>query len=180
MRALKFLTFLHNDHDAGIFREIPIEANGNIFASPMPFGAYDPRNRLIKLYKEKKIDHVYSLVTDEELKNKARRDIFKKYGQANISFSRHVIQDFQAPSLEILDELVQDAIKRLQNQRVVVHCHAGVGRTAVATSCIVMAMNKVPAEEAIEHIKHNMTINITTEQKSIIKKYESFRREKSA
>lgn len=174
--VFKLFNFIHNEHDSGIFREISISLNGSLFASPMPFGAYDPRNRLIKLYKEKKINHVYSLVTDTELQKKARRDIFKKYEQAGFTWSRHVIPDFQAPTLDVLHDLVTDAEKRLKNQRVVVHCHAGVGRTAVAISCMVLAIEGLSAEKAVEHVKHNMTINITTEQKSIIIKYEEYRK----
>ena len=174
--TIRFLSFIHDEHDSGIFREIPISLNGRLFASPMPFGAYDPRNRLIKLYKEKKINHVYALITDAELKKKARRDIFKKYDQGNMTYSRHIIPDFQAPTLDVLHVLVADAEKRLQNQRAVVHCHAGVGRTAVAISCMVMAIEGLSVEDAIDHVRRHMTINITTEQKSIIKKYEDYRK----
>ena len=170
MRLLLF-DFIHDEHDSGIFREIPLSVKGKLYASPMPFGAYDPRNRLLKLYKNNKINHVYSLVTDEELRKKARRNIFKRYDQAGITCSRHVIHDFQAPSLDVLHDLVMDACERLQQQRVVVHCHAGVGRTAVAASAIVLAVEGFTPEEAIDHIKKHMTVNITSEQKTLVKKY---------
>jgi protein-tyrosine phosphatase len=173
--AFRFFNFIHNEHDSGIFRKIPLSAKGSLFASPMPYGAYDPRNRLIKIYKEKKINHIYSLVTDEELQKKARRDIFKKYAHAGMTWSRHIIPDFQAPTLDVLHALVTDAQQRLRHQRVIVHCHAGVGRTAVAISCMVMAIEGLSPDEAIDHVKQHMTINITTEQKSIIKKYADFR-----
>lgn len=174
--ALKMFKFIHNEHDSGIFRHIPLSVKGKLFASPMPFGAYDPRNRLIKLYQEKKINHVYALVTDAELQKKARRDIFKKYEHAGLTWSRFIIQDFQAPTLEVLHTLVADAEKRLLHQRVVVHCHAGVGRTAVAISCVVLAIEGLSTDDAITHVKEHMTINITTEQKSMIQKYEAFRK----
>ncbi len=164
---------MFGDKDSGIFREIPINMPGKLFTSPMPTGAYDPGNRLLKVYVKNRIDHVFLLVTDIELEKKARRNLLKEYDKKNITYSRCIVQDFQAPSLEVIDNLVKEAIQRLQDkQRVLIHCHAGVGRTSVSVSCIVIAIEKIPADEAIAHVKANMMVNITSEQVNLIKKYE--------
>ena len=52
---------------SGVFRTIPLPCAGQLYASPMPFGAYDPGNRLLRIYKQFKINHVFMLVTDEVL-----------------------------------------------------------------------------------------------------------------
>ncbi len=91
--ALKVFKFIYNEHDSGIFRKIPLSVNGQLFASSMPYGAYDPKSRLIKLYKGQGIDHVVALVTDDELQKKARRNIFKKYEHAGFTWSRHIVSD---------------------------------------------------------------------------------------
>ncbi|MGA1874297.1 MAG: hypothetical protein ACMUIA_01685 [bacterium] len=161
------------DQDAGIFRQIPLNTPGRLYTSPMPFGAYDYGCRLLKIYKKNKINHVFMLVTDNELKNKARRDLCKLYTKNGISYSRYVIKDLQAPALEVIDALVRDALQRLQKQHLIIHCHAGVGRTSLAVCSIVLAINHFSVEEAIEYVSKNMAINITSEQKSLIQKFES-------
>ena len=73
-------TFPNNDDN--LFREIPLSVNGKLFVSPMPFGAYDRGNRLLKIYQRNRVDHVFILVTDDELKKKARRNLLDQYKSA--------------------------------------------------------------------------------------------------
>ena len=146
---------------------------GKLFTSPMPFGAYDRGNRLLKIYEHHHIEHVFMLVTDAELKNKTKRNLLAEYDKHGIGYSRYVIGDFQAPSLEVIKGLVCEAMKRLRKkQRILVHCHAGVGRTSVSVACITMAVEEISAKEAIAHVKANMMVNITTEQIRLIEKFE--------
>lgn len=167
-----FKKLLSKDCDSGIFRQIPLNVPGKLYTSPMPFGAYDHGSRLLDIYKRNKIEHVFLLVTDVELKKKARRDLLKYYARNNISYSRYVIKDLQTPSFEIISFLIIEVIKRLKKQRVVIHCHAGVGRTAVSVCCIVIAVKGDTAEKAIEYVCKNMAVDITSEQKNLIKEFE--------
>ena len=77
-----------------------------------------------------------------------------------------------APSMEVVVEMVDEAKKRLQSQRIAVHCHAGVGRTAIAVCCIAMEIEGWNADLAMNNICKFMTINITDEQKRFIKRFE--------
>jgi len=164
---------LFKNQSDGIFRQIPLKIPGKLFTSPMPSGAYDRHNRLLKIYQKHSIDHVFILVTDEELKKKARKDIFQEYEKRGITWSRYVMEDFQAPSLETIKELVSDAVYRLCNkEHILVHCHAGVGRTSVAVACIAISVEGMTAHEAIDHIKANMMVNITSGQKLVVQDYE--------
>lgn len=176
---VRFISKMFADKDSGIFRQIPLNTPGKLYTSPMPSGAYDPGNRLFKIFEKHRIDHVFLLVTDTELQKKARRNLLKEYERRKITYSRCVVQDFQAPSLEVIDKLVKEARQRLmEKQRILIHCHAGVGRTSVSVSCIVIAIENIPANEAIAHVKANMMVNITSEQVGLIKKYESLLAEK--
>ena len=158
--------------DAGIFREIPMKCPGKLFTSPMPSGAYDKRNRLLKIYKLHKIDHVFSLVTDRELEKKARRPLLQEYEKRGISYSRYIVEDFQAPSGDVIHWLVEEAMEKLEKkQNLLVHCHAGVGRTSLAVCCIYMTLTGCFPEEAIDHVKANMLVNITSEQTRFIKQF---------
>ena len=166
-----FKQLIPNDDD-GIFRRIPLSMPGELYVSPMPYGAYDPGNELIKIYKKHKIDCVFVLVTDDELARKARRNLLKKYEAATISYRRFVLKDWMAPSMETVHEMVAAAKEMLMSKRIVVHCHAGVGRTAIAVCCMAIAIEGWTAEEAMAKICQFMTINITDEQRRFINKYE--------
>ncbi len=158
--------------NSGVFRHIPLDTKGKLYASPMPFGAYDQGSRLLKIYKQCHIDHVLMVITDEELNKKARRNLRRLYRQNDISCSQFSIKDFQAPTYAIINNLVNEAICRLPSQNLVVHCHAGVGRTAIAICCIVKVIKNCTADEAIEYAKKHMEINMTPEQIRVINAFE--------
>lgn len=168
---LSLLRRIVGPRDNGVFRRIPLLSSGQLFASPMPFGAYDRGNRILKIYKRRRIDHVIMLVTEEELEQKARRDLKRLYSANGIPFSQFPFRDFQAPSLRAIERLVREARSRLTTQRIVVHCHAGVGRTAVALSCIVMEQDGLEANEAIAHVKRSMMVRMTDEQIHLVRRF---------
>lgn len=162
---------LFGPRDDGVFRRIPLQSSGRLYASPMPFGAYDRGNRVLGIYKRNRIDHVMMLVTEEELSIKARRDLKKQYTANGIPFSQFPFRDFQAPSLPAIERLVREARSRLTTQRVAVHCHAGVGRTAVAVSCIVMEQDGLDADAAITHVRQSMMVRMTEEQVRLVRRF---------
>lgn len=165
---------LIKQQNSGIFRHIPLpQIKGKLYASPMPFGAYDRGSRLLKIYRQCHIHHVIMVVTEQELKKKARRNIEKLYEKSGITYSRFSIKDFQAPTYALIHALVNEAVQRLEASRnVVVHCHAGVGRTAIAICCIVKTIQDMSATEAIDYARTHMDINMTPEQIRVINAFE--------
>ena len=169
----KFFNQLLPDQDEGLFRRIPLSVQGELYVSPMPYGAYDPGNQVFRIYRKHKIDHVFVLVTDKELARKSRRDILKKYDSAGIRYTRFVLKDWMAPSMETVHEMVTAAKEMLGGKlRIAVHCHAGVGRTAIAVCCIAMVIEGWTAEEAMANIRQFMEINITSEQSRFITRFQ--------
>lgn len=157
--------------EAGIFRQIPLNVKGRLYVSPMPFGAYDTRNQLMGLYREYKIEHVYIIATDDEIKRKARRDIRGDYQKIGATFRQLPIQDMTAPDLQSIREIVMDAVMRLQKNRIAIHCHAGVGRTSVLTCCVVQAVQQLAPDDSIAYVKKHMEVNMTSEQMSAVRRF---------
>ena len=168
----RFKIWLVTHQNSDTFRHIPLPTQGKLYASPMPFGAYDRESRLLKIYRQCQINHVLMIVTDEELKQKARRNLLKAYQKNQISYTQFSIKDFQAPTYTLINDLVNEAIDRLTSQNIAVHCHAGVGRTAIAICCIVKTVKNCTADEAIVYVKTHMDINMTAEQIRVIHAYE--------
>ena len=164
--------YLIERRNSGIFRNIPLDVKGKLYASPMPFGAYDRGARLMKIYQQCHVNHVFMVITDEELDKKARRNLRKQYEKCGITYSQYSIKDFQAPSYALINDLVNDAIQRLATQNIAVHCHAGVGRTAIAICCILKTFLNCSAQEAIDYAKKHMEVNMTSEQIRVINEFE--------
>jgi len=171
---LKIFSFFKDlfkfDADSGIFRQIPLPVNRKLFASPMPFGAYDPGNRLLGIYKKNNINHVLMLVTTREVQKKAKKDLIRIYLSNNISYTQFEFIDLQAPDIKHLHALVLETHSLLQSKNVAVHCHAGVGRTGVAICAIVQHIKKCSSDEAYNYVREHMLINMTDEQKRFVAK----------
>ena len=172
MIALSFEDFL-KPSDSGIFREIPVNTPGKLFTSPMPTGAYDKGKKLFSIIKKHQVSHVFPLVTDGEIEKKGRSDILAEYTKRGITYTRYIIKDYQTPTYEMMKGLVKDAEQRLGNkEHLLVHCHAGVGRTSLVVACIIVAVENMSADEAINHVRANMTVNITSEQANLVRRFE--------
>ena len=146
------------------FIRIPVPMDGRLYVSPMPFGPYDRGSRLWKEYQRKGIQHVVCMVTEEEVKKKARRDILRLYREAGLTVHHIPILDYTAPMHGDIARVMPAILKALTTDRIVVHCNAGVGRTGVITGCIVSKIFDCSGEEAIDYIRQRTMLNLTTTQ----------------
>ncbi len=153
------------------FIRIPVRSARYLYASPMPFGPYDPFNQLMGTYRRHHINRAIPLVTDEELAKKAKRDLLREYARRRIAVTRCPIQDFTAPECAEISRLVGQMIEGLRTENTVVHCNAGVGRTGVVLACLLKRLHGMAATEAIEYIEGLMRVNLTVEQRSFIQRW---------
>jgi protein-tyrosine phosphatase len=154
------------------FVRIPLNVPGRLFASPMPYGPYDPFNQLIKEYRKNRIDVVVPLVTDEEIKNKAARDLPKVYAKEKLEVIRFPIPDLTSPSVNEVTESIEKIVVELRaGKRVVVHCNAGLGRTGVVLACILCHISGMNGDEAITFTKKYLSLNMTDEQIRFVRKW---------
>ena len=152
-------------HDAGIFVEIPIERQGRLFVSPMPYGPYDTLNRVMTCYRRAKITHAVPLITDEEVRKKCKRNLFAAYAKANITVNRFPFADMTAPNCGNIDGVVEEILAEIKaGNRVVVHCNAGVGRTGIVVACTVCRLFDYTGEQALRFMEEHMHVNLTSEQ----------------
>lgn len=153
--------------------QIPLEAKGRLYVSPMPFGPYDPGNALLKIYNQRKIQFVVMLVTDVELARKAKKDVINIYKENGIEPIRFPIADYTSPELHAFSKVVDQVVGYLKaGANVAVHCNAGVGRTGVMTGCIVRDFLGVDAEDARTYIRQYMQTNMTDEQRRLMARFQ--------
>ena len=94
--------------------QIPLNVKGRLFVSPMPFGPYDARNTLLKIYKKQRIRFAVMLVTDAELVRKAKKDIIKIYKENGIEPIRFPIADYTSPELYTFSKVVDQVVGYLK------------------------------------------------------------------
>lgn len=110
----------------------------------------------IQFILQKGIIKVISLLDDQEYKN-----VFNK--NPNIQFCHFHLKDKTAPSIELLQEI----IKSIGNEKVLIHCIGGKGRTATIVIAYLMWKYNIPKKEAKNYLIDRITI-LSEEQEEFL------------
>jgi len=134
--------------------ELPIGLPGKLYSSPMPFGMYDPRNKVFDEYIKHQITCIVLMVSDEECISNTGYDLRKHYLQSGIKIISLPVEDFGVPDLNELNNAINTAIKHLNDgQNLAIHCSAGVGRTGMLSACLARHIFGFSGERSIEWIR---------------------------
>ena len=103
---------------------------------------------------ERDVSKLISLLTDEDIIALSLQEEPATAGTQGIEFVRFPIADFGLPDRETFRREVAhqcDALRR--GQSIAIHCRAGIGRTGMIASCILIGLG-VSAEDAIAQVSH--------------------------
>jgi len=64
--------------------ELPLGTRGRVFRSAMPFGPYDPEGHGIEEYRAHRVSVIVLLASDQECREKAKRDLRSLYQQGGL------------------------------------------------------------------------------------------------
>jgi protein-tyrosine phosphatase len=110
-----------------------------------------------ELEEEHEADALVSLMEDHEYRGYQISELLEQDSIGNIEILRFAIEDMGVPreaESEKFEAFVQDVVQRLeQGQNVVVHCRGGLGRTGTLAACVLVALGRHTADEAIGAVR---------------------------
>ena len=129
------------------------------------------------LEEEHETDVLVSLMEDHEYRGYRIPELLEQESIGNIEILRFAIEDMGVPreaESERFQTFVQDVVRRLEeDQNVVVHCRGGLGRTGTLAACVLVALGRHAADEAIAAVREARKGTIQTrEQEDFVRLFE--------
>jgi protein-tyrosine phosphatase len=137
-----------------LFTELPFGLPGKIYRSPMPYGDFDPDQRVMELYQQNNVEVIVMLVSDKEGIKKTGHNLVREYKARGFEVISLPIPDFSIPDEEKLrKELKKVHSLLLAGQTVAVHCNAGIGRTGLFMACLARRVMGCTGNEAVSWVR---------------------------
>lgn len=133
---------------------LPFGLPGKIFRSPMPFGHFDPTGSLYQCFKQNEIHTVVMLNPDAECWMYAGQDLRALYKRDGIETLYLPMKDYSGTTMKALDQAVDRALALAgEGKNIVIHCHAGLGRTGLFAACLARRHLGLSGRDAIKWIR---------------------------
>jgi atypical dual specificity phosphatase len=86
----------------------------------------------------------------------------------NVKYLHVPTEDFSAPDMKQIDEAVEFIRDRIENNEpVMVHCAAGIGRTGTILACYLVKYETITAKDAIQKVRKERPGSIQSESQEI-------------
>ena len=145
---------------------LPYRLEGEIYRSPLPYSPlFDPEGELLDIFKRAGIDVVVMLTTKEEVLEVTGQDLMKEYITQGFDVIHAPVEDFSIPAPDAFQEPIRATIRAAKSgQIVVIHCHAGIGRTGMFAACLAKAVLGLSGEEAVAWVRQFVPEAVQTAQ----------------
>jgi len=150
-------------------RELPFNLPGHIFGGVMPFGLFDPSRECFSEFRPKGIQVIVLLAENEECLRITGRNLVNFYKKEGYEVIHLPIPDAGVPSIENLEHASTLVIEHANRGRnILIHCHAGVGRTGVFMVHLAKIVFGFSGEQAIQWVKRYISMIESEEQRRFI------------
>jgi protein-tyrosine phosphatase len=138
-----------------ILTELPYGLAGTIYRSPLPNSPmFDPGSHVLPAYEAAGVDTVVMLNTLDELQDLLGYDLTTLYGEQGYDIIHAPVPDFQAPPLAVFQTALEGTLAAAEEGRtIVIHCHAGVGRTGTLAACLAKVVFGLSGEDAVAWVR---------------------------
>ncbi len=136
----------------------------------MPFGLYDPGGTLLHELKAAEVAAIVLLAEIEECREKTGRDLLALYKEEGLIVFSLPIPNYGIPSNGQLADVLKQARGRASDgHNVLIHCSAGLGRTALFAALLAKDVLGLSGRQAIEWLgQHKPDALLTPAQIAMI------------
>jgi len=126
----------------------------------------------IDFYHSKKIDTIVVLIPDDDLADFYSTNLLKVYRDSGLHVIHFPIKDFSIPGkLVSFHSLILDITSRLKIGNLLIHCSAGIGRTGMVASSILISRGST-VNDAIHQVREVRPGSVeTAEQRDFLEDY---------
>ena len=150
--------------------EFPFGLPGRVFGSPMPFGPYDQDGEVFNELGRKGVSVVVLLAEKEEWLENSQRNLSVLYSEQGLQVIHLPIPNYGVPPLEALTVAINQTIEFARSRHnALIHCSAGIGRTALFAIFLAMKVLGLSGREAIKWVgQHHPRALLTPVQIELI------------
>lgn len=155
--------------------KLPFGLPGMIFRSPMPFSPlFDPRGKVLEAFIETRVDTVVMLTPIEEVKELTGINLYDRYQQLGFDVIYVPVEDFSVPPEGAFQEPIKKTLGAANSgNTIVIHCHAGLGRSGMFAACLAKVVFNIDGDEASQWVRQYIPRAVETwEQHYFIKNFE--------
>ena len=150
----------------------PLNLPGRIYGSAMPFGLYDPDGTLLPEFRAAAIHGVVLLAEPDECREKTGRDLLAIYQAEGLTVLPLPIPNYGVPADGRLPGVLRQAREQAaQGRNLLIHCSAGLGRTALFATLLARSVLRLSGPEALAWLgRHQPGALLTPAQIMLIMK----------
>jgi len=142
----------------------------------MPFGLFDPDGKLLHELKTANISAIVLLAEIDECREKTGRDLLSLYREEGLTVFSLPTPNYGVPSNgQLADVLKQTRASASKGHNILIHCSAGLGRTALFAALLAKYVLGLSGAAAIEWLaRHKPDALLTPAQITMILKSDRY------